>query len=67
MSSVDVPAPAVAPSLSGSKAGQQLLLFGAAYLILWTICAAVIPRAMHIDSIEQVVWSQSWQWGYYKH
>lgn len=67
MSSVEVAAPAEPAPLPLSTARHQLLLFGAAYLILWTICAALIPRAMHIDSIEQVVWSQSWQWGYYKH
>ena len=38
-----------------------------AYLVLWTGFAVFVPRAMHIDSIEQVVWSQSWEWGYYKH
>ena len=67
MSTVDIPAPAPVRPLAASSAGRQLFLFGLIYLVLWTVCAAFIPLAMHIDSIEQVVWSQSWQWGYYKH
>lgn len=67
MNTVEMPAPASVRALTVSSAGRQLFLFGLIYLTLWTVCAALIPRAMHIDSIEQVVWSQSWQWGYYKH
>ena len=67
MNAIEAPMPAHSLSLPASRAGRQLFLFGLAYLVLWTVCAALIPRAMHIDSIEQVVWSQSLQWGYYKH
>ncbi|WHZ11416.1 MAG: hypothetical protein OJF60_001855 [Burkholderiaceae bacterium] len=67
MSSIQAPAAASDPALRASWAGRQLLLFGALYLAAWTLGAAFIPRAMHLDSIEQVVWAQSWQWGYYKH
>ena len=44
-----------------------LFTFLAAYLISWTLLAAFLPLSSELDSIEQVVWSQSWQWGYYKH
>lgn len=45
----------------------RLFAFFAIYLALWTLLAAYLPQSMEIDSTEQVVWSQSWQWGYYKH
>ncbi len=67
MRTVEMPVAASVRPLAASSAARQLLVFGLIYLALWTVCAAFIPRAMHIDSIEQVVWSQSWQWGYYKH
>jgi 4-amino-4-deoxy-L-arabinose transferase-like glycosyltransferase len=44
-----------------------LFAFFAIYLIAWTLCAEFLPSASELDSTEQVVWSQSWQWGYYKH
>ncbi|MDD2660285.1 MAG: glycosyltransferase family 39 protein [Methylococcales bacterium] len=44
-----------------------LFTFLAVYLISWTLLAAFLPLSSELDSIEQVVWSQSWQWGYYKH
>ncbi len=44
-----------------------LFAFFAIYLIAWTLCAQFLPSASELDSTEQVVWSQSWQWGYYKH
>ncbi len=46
---------------------QQLLAFLAVYLVAWTLLAAVLPLSMDLDSVEQVVWSQTAQWGYYKH
>ncbi|MBS0316091.1 MAG: glycosyltransferase family 39 protein [Proteobacteria bacterium] len=67
MSSIQAPAAASDPALRASWAARQLLLFGVLYLTAWTLGAAFISRAMHLDSIEQVVWAQSWQWGYYKH
>ncbi|MEI8208254.1 MAG: glycosyltransferase family 39 protein [Methylococcales bacterium] len=45
----------------------RLFTFFAVYLIAWTLCAQFLPTASELDSTEQVVWSQSWQWGYYKH
>jgi 4-amino-4-deoxy-L-arabinose transferase-like glycosyltransferase len=45
----------------------KLFAFFAVYLISWTLCAEFLPSASELDSTEQVVWSQSWQWGYYKH
>lgn len=44
-----------------------LFAFLAIYLISWTLLAATLPLSTELDSIEQVVWSQAWQWGYYKH
>jgi 4-amino-4-deoxy-L-arabinose transferase-like glycosyltransferase len=48
---------------------DELVLFAflAVYLISWTLLAAFLPLSTELDSIEQVVWSQIWQWGYYKH
>lgn len=44
-----------------------LFAFLAIYLISWTLLATILPLSTELDSIEQVVWSQVWQWGYYKH
>ena len=44
-----------------------LFAFLAVYLISWTLLSAFLLLSSELDSIEQVVWSQSWQWGYYKH
>ena len=44
-----------------------LFAFLAVYLISWTLLSALLLLSSELDSIEQVVWSQSWQWGYYKH
>lgn len=46
---------------------RQLFLFLGIYLASWTLLAAVLPLSMDLDSTEQVIWSQTWQWGYYKH
>jgi len=46
---------------------RQLFVFLAVYLAAWTLLAAVLPLSMDLDSVEQVVWSQTAQWGYYKH
>ncbi|MGZ8184163.1 MAG: glycosyltransferase family 39 protein [Methylobacter sp.] len=44
-----------------------LFIFWGVYLISWTLLAAFLPLSTELDSVEQVAWSQSWQWGYYKH
>lgn len=48
---------------------DEISLFGffAVYLISWSLLAAFLPLSAELDSVEQVVWSQTWQWGYYKH
>lgn len=48
---------------------DELILFAflTVYLISWTLLAAFLPLSTELDSIEQVVWSQNLQWGYYKH
>ncbi|MEI6334567.1 MAG: glycosyltransferase family 39 protein [Methylococcaceae bacterium] len=44
-----------------------LFAFFAVYLMSWTLLSGLLLLSSELDSIEQVVWSQSWQWGYYKH
>jgi 4-amino-4-deoxy-L-arabinose transferase-like glycosyltransferase len=46
---------------------RQLFFFLGVYLAVWTLLAAWLPLSMDLDSVEQVVWSRTWQWGYYKH
>jgi 4-amino-4-deoxy-L-arabinose transferase-like glycosyltransferase len=46
---------------------RQLFIFLGVYLAAWTILAAWLPSSMDLDSVEQVIWSRTWQWGYYKH
>jgi 4-amino-4-deoxy-L-arabinose transferase-like glycosyltransferase len=53
--------------IAANKDELGLFAFLAVYLISWTLLAAFLPLSTELDSIEQVVWSQSWQWGYYKH
>ncbi len=55
------------PFIMRNKDRIGLFTFLAVYLISWTLLAAFLPLSTERDSIEQVVWSQSWQWGYYKH
>ncbi|WP_082679986.1 glycosyltransferase family 39 protein [Paucibacter sp. KCTC 42545] len=37
------------------------------HLLLWTVLATLSHRAPPWDNIEQLVWQQSLEWGYYKH
>ena len=46
---------------------RQLFTFFCIYLAVWTLLAALLPLSMDLDSVEQVIWSRTWQWGYYKH
>ena len=46
---------------------RQLFAFFGVYLAVWTLLAALLPLSMDLDSVEQVIWSRTWQWGYYKH
>lgn len=50
---------------------QDLTLLVCAFLVfhvlLWTILPAISHRAPPWDNIEQLVWTQSLEWGYYKH
>ncbi|MFA6051004.1 MAG: glycosyltransferase family 39 protein [Methylobacter sp.] len=54
-------------SFIATKDELGLFVFLAVYLISWTLPAALLPLSTELDNIEQVAWSQSWQWGYYKH
>jgi hypothetical protein len=42
-----------------------LLLIG--QLLLWTVLTAVSHRAPDLDNMEELVWGNVFQWGYYKH
>jgi len=56
--------------LDTSDAGQMqwlTLAFLAFHLLLWTALASLSHRAPPWDNIEQLVWMQSLEWGYYKH
>lgn len=53
--------------IAANKDELGLFVFFAVYLTSWTLLAAFLPLSTEQDSIEQVVWSESWQWGYYKH
>ncbi len=44
-----------------------LYAFFILYLSIWVMGGEWLPLASELDSTEQIVWSQSWQWGYYKH
>ena len=37
------------------------------HLALWTVLATISHRAPPWDNVEQLVWMQSLEWGYYKH
>ncbi|MFY7864775.1 glycosyltransferase family 39 protein [Roseateles sp.] len=43
------------------------LSFMAFHLLLWTVLASLSHRAPPWDNVEQLVWQQSLEWGYYKH
>ena len=37
------------------------------HVLLWLILTTFTHRAPHWDNMEEIVWAQSFQWGYYKH
>lgn len=43
------------------------LAFLGLHLLLWTLLPTISHRAPPWDNIEQLVWTQSLEWGYYKH
>jgi len=47
--------------------GKILAAFLVFHLLLWVVLATVSHRAPPWDNIEQLVWQQSLEWGYYKH
>ena len=47
--------------------GRVTLAFLLLHLLLWTLLPGISHRAPPWDNIEQLVWTQSLQWGYYKH
>lgn len=52
---------------SARDMGRLTLGFLIFHLLLWTVLATVSHRAPPWDNIEQLVWMQSLEWGYYKH
>lgn len=52
---------------SRRDAGRLLVGFLVFHLLLWVVSSALTHRAPPWDNIEQLVWQQSLQWGYYKH
>jgi hypothetical protein len=64
------PAAATAGRFDASNARHMAWLtfaYLAFHLLLWTVLASVSHRAPPLDNIEQLVWQQSLEWGYYKH
>ena len=56
--------------LDASNSRHMALLtlgFLAFHLLLWTVLATISHRAPPWDNVEQLVWMQSLEWGYYKH
>jgi hypothetical protein len=49
------------------KDERLLFAFLLIYLVAWTLLAGLLPLSIFEDSTEEVVWSRTWQWGYYKH
>jgi len=47
--------------------GRLSAAFIVLHLLVWTLLPGLSHRAPPWDNIEQLVWSQSLQWGYYKH
>jgi len=37
------------------------------HVLLWLILTTFTHRAPHWDNMEEIVWAQSFEWGYYKH
>jgi len=37
------------------------------HVLLWLLLTTFTHRAPHWDNMEEIVWAQSFQWGYYKH
>lgn len=35
--------------------------------LLWTLIPWFTDHNLPLDAVEQVIWGQQWQWGYYKH
>lgn len=49
------------------KDERQLFYFLLIYWLAWTLLVGLLSQSIVLDSVEEVVWSQTWQWGYYKH
>ena len=44
-----------------------VLCFVGFHFLMWSLLATISQRAPHWDNMEELVWAQSFQWGYYKH
>ncbi len=54
-------------SFADDKGTRQLIGFLLVYWLAWTLSVGLLSKSIVLDSVEQTVWSQTWQWGYYKH
>ena len=58
----------VAPtSPSTSSMQRAIVIFGAIYLLLWTLLPPLLSQSHPLDVVESLSWGREWQWGTYKH
>ena len=46
---------------------KSLMILCATQLLLWTALPTLFFSAPPLDVVENLLWGQEWQWGYYKH
>jgi hypothetical protein len=54
-------------SYAGFRGGATVLAVVLACAVAWTALPALLQSAPHNDNVEQLNWSQSLEWGYFKH
>lgn len=52
---------------AGFRGGATALAVVLACAVAWTLVPALLQSAPHNDNVEQLNWSQSLEWGYFKH
>lgn len=60
-------APAPAPTASRLPGARAVLLFGLAYMLVWTLLPPQLASSFPLDVVESLSWGREWQWGNYKH
>ncbi|MEZ5607183.1 MAG: glycosyltransferase family 39 protein [Burkholderiaceae bacterium] len=61
------PSPWAIDPVNPRQMARLTLAYVLLHLLVWTLLPAISHRAPPWDNIEQLVWTQSLQWGYYKH